>query len=602
MRAGPLAAAVLGLGAAGFVLWHALAPSAPTSGRGAGGTGPAADGRDRAVRDADDIMSAVRRGRFSAALSGVAVFLREFSAADLDPSRRAAFEEARVEAGRWGLSEALSLAESGDVEAAEAVLARALAALRGTAAEGEGDAAAARIRLLAEQAAAAAAVKARAEALVPAEKAATAARAKAAKDPEGALVDLLGTLEVVTDPDARRLLEREVEAVRKRTATKKDRDALRKRADQAIAAGDYAKAKEILKTLVEGAEAAGAEAAEAKKDAEKLDGVKELEENKEPEALAACRKGLRWLVKQQIDDGSFSLPLIGDDGKKTTDEQRKKAANRIGLTALASLALLGHVRYDITDEFEAPLDKSLAWLLAAQQKDGSFSRNLYENSIAALVLVEADRLLHRGEMKPAAVKALTWLQDAQNSDGGWRYVPRTPPSDMSVTGWALQALLHAKLGDYEIRQNSLDLGITYIDRMTDPTTGRVGYMTTGSGSDAMTAAGLFCRLRFSQGPEDPRVSAGAEQLLRKLPGANWKNSAYGLFYASDAMSRLGGRWWTKWAPALKKHLLDAQLKEGDSAGAWPSAGDDWGKRADVGPIFVVSLNCISLENFFEHRD
>ena len=66
------------------------------------------------------------------------------------------------------------------------------------------------------------------------------------------------------------------------------------------------------------------------------------------------------------------------------------------------------------------------------------------------------------------------------------------------------------------------------------------------------------------------------------------------------MSRLGGAYWAKWGPGLKKLLLETQSKEGAAAGSWPAAGDPWAQRP--GQVFVVALNALSLENFFEHRE
>jgi hypothetical protein len=620
-RAGLLAAAAGGLLAAGGLAWMALrspaqAPEVRRSPQGA------ARLLDAAAREAEDIIAAVRDRKLSSALAGIVAFLARFAPVDLGPERRAAFDEARVEAGRWGLAEAESLARQGDATASEAVLARALRALSGTAAEEEGAAAAREVRALLESLYAGAAAKARGEALAPVEKAVAEARAKAAKGlPEEALADVLGLIPATTHPDARKALEAEAAALRRRVAAKKERAALRKKADDAISRADYEGARKILRALVDGA-GEDADAAETAKDKERLDGVKELEENKEPETLAACRRALRWLVKQQLSDGSFSLPAKGDDGKAISDDQRQKAGNRAGLTGLAALALLGHVRYDITDEFAPSLGRAVAWLLRSESAAGTFSTSgvqVYENSVDALVLVEADRLLHRSEVKPAALKAVVWLQNAQNSDGGWRYRPQAPPSDMSATGWALQALLHARMGDYEVTteeeqaalakgetprprlQGSIDLAFSYLDRMTDAG-GRTGYQYTGQGSTAMTAAALFCRLRNGMGPDDYRVRLAADLVLKNPPSAKWGDSCYALFYASDAMSRLGGNWWAKWAPGLKKTLLESQVKEGDAAGAWPSAADPWGKRQDVGPVFVVSMNALALENFFEHRE
>ena len=68
----------------------------------------------------------------------------------------------------------------------------------------------------------------------------------------------------------------------------------------------------------------------------------------------------------------------------------------------------------------------------------------------------------------------------------------------------------------------------------------------------------------------------------------------------DAMSRLGGSWWRKWAPPLKKALLDSQNKKGDAEGSWPTAQDSWARNA--GAVYHCAMNALSLENFFEHRE
>ena len=212
-------------------------------------------------------------------------------------------------------------------------------------------------------------------------------------------------------------------------------------------------------------------------------------------------------------------------------------------------------------------------------------------------------MLRRSEVRPHAVAALAWLQDAQNVDGGWRYQPRKPPSDVSVTGWALQALLHARSAGYEVRAGVIESAFQYLDRLTDPVTKRTNYNVSEAGKPSMTAVALFCRLRDSRGPEDDSVRLAADVLLQTPPDRHeMKNSAYALFYASDAMSRLGGEWWRKWAPPLKKTLLEAQVKKGDAEGAWPTANDQWARGRDSGPVYLAALNALSLEYFFEHRE
>lgn len=612
-RVAVLAAVGAALLAAGALGWTAL--------RGApGGSAPSRpSGKDRprtpAEREAEDVVDAARRGRLSAALAGAASFLASHEPSDLagDPDLRSTFEEARVEAGLWGLREAETLAATGDAAAAAAVLAKAVLVLEGTAAGGEAAAAGSRVRealaarraMEEERRRREAEERARKE-REPAEQALAAARARAeAGEDEQAIRDLAAALRAAKDPEVRRLLAEEITALKKAIAESSDRRNLRRRADEALARGDYRRAREILQQL--GGMGDGGDAGAAARDRERLAALKELEENDEPEALAALRKALRWLARQQAAEGSFSIPLVRDaQGAVQNEAQAKQAKFRVGITGLAALALLGHVRYDVRDEFEAPLAKSLAWLVGAQKGDGTFGTNgLYEHSIATLALVEADRLLHRNDLKPAAAKAILWLQDARASDGGWRYGFRPPMADVSVTGWALQALLHARAGGYELRERIVEDAFGYLDALTDFPTGGVRYdATKPNPSPSMTAVALFCRLRNAMGPKDEVVAKAAESLVAKVPGGKgWKSDCYFVFYASDAMSRLGGTYWKRWGPGLRKALLAGQVAEGDAAGSW-RAGDDVraGMAGDSATLFLCAMNALSLENFFEHRE
>ncbi len=573
-------------------------------GPGAGDPAPAARPRSSLSplrREAEDILDAVRRGRYSSALSGIASLLARHDPADLDGDLAGPFAAARLEAGRWGLSEAPVLAEGGEAAGALDLLRRSAAALAGTPGEGEVAAAEERVRGILDRRRAEEEARAAREAREPADRAVASAREAAGKGGTAkALESLRAALRATTDPAARKVLEGEVAALAARLAGERTRAGRRKAADAALAKGEYGKAREILSGLAAEPGEGEAAKAEAARDAERAEAVKDLEENREPEALAAVRKALRWLVKQQLPDGSFSVSLVDASGRKPTEEERKRARHRTGITGLCALALLGHVRHDVTDEFAAPLDRALAWILAARQKDGSFSRNLYEHSLCTLALVDADRLVRRSGVREAAQGGIAYLQDAANLDGGWRYTAKSPPSDVSVTGWALQALLHARLGAYEVNPQTVDLAFAYLDRMTDPLSGKTGYLVVGGGSLAMTAATLFCRLRNGMGPSDEAVAKAADLLLRTPPKPGWSETSYHLYYASDAMSRMGGKWWKAWAPALKKHLLSTQVAKGDDEGAWPTAGDRWAQ--DAGAVYLAAIHALCLENFFEHRE
>ncbi len=587
--------------AAALAAWT-LAPGAPADARGGGsGTGPApasAAPATRAARELAAVLDALREGRHPAALAGMVALLSRPGWEELEAASATALEDARLDLVRWALEEAEELARAGEGDAAAALLARAERCLAGLPADGDIDAARARIRGLL-------AVLEERRRVVPAVEDTLApeiarVRELGARDPAAGLAEVEKALAAEKDPARRRRWAAEAEALRAAQAGRARRARLRQKADAAVRKGDFQSAGRFLADAIQDAKGDPTAAAdEAAKDAERKAGLEDLEENGEPPVLAAVRTALRWVVKQQLPDGSFGWTAVEEKEKGLPEGKRNSHPQIQGLTALAGLALVGHARHDFTDEFEAPLDRALDWILSRQRKDGSFPGSMYDHAISTLLLVDADRYLVRPRVRAAVPGALLFLQDARNTDGGWRYQPRSGGSDVSVTGWASQALLHAHLGRWEVPQEVLDGALSYIDRMTDPA-GRVGYTDPGRGTLAMTATALFCRLRFGQGLVDERVRAAADLLAASPPKPGWKETSYHLFYASDAMSRLGGTYWKQWGPALKKYLLDAQVKEGDAAGAWPSAGDRWAER--TGSIYLAAMHALALENFFEHRE
>jgi len=100
-----------------------------------------------------------------------------------------------------------------------------------------------------------------------------------------------------------------------------------------------------------------------------------------------------------------------------------------------------------------PRDRGVDWLLRAQEKDGSwFGRwgvnHVYGTGAAVPALVAAGIPAHRPEIR----RAVRWLEEHQNPDGGWgedirsytdpRWIGRGT-STASQTAWALLALVAA---------------------------------------------------------------------------------------------------------------------------------------------------------------
>jgi squalene-hopene/tetraprenyl-beta-curcumene cyclase len=122
------------------------------------------------------------------------------------------------------------------------------------------------------------------------------------------------------------------------------------------------------------------------------------------------------------------------------------------------------------------LGRGVAWLLGAQEADGSWfgrwgANHVYGTGAAVPALVAAG--LDPGHR--AVTAAVRWLENHQNDDGGWgedlrsyreaRLVGRGP-STASQTAWALLALLAAGAGTEH--GGAIDRGVAFLTRTQRP--------------------------------------------------------------------------------------------------------------------------------------
>jgi hypothetical protein len=167
-----------------------------------------------------------------------------------------------------------------------------------------------------------------------------------------------------------------------------------------------------------------------------------------------------------------------------------------------------------------------------------------------------------------------------------------------------------------VDEDALIGALTWIDEVTDPGRGRVGYDTIGSVSareqgindhfptdraEAMTAVGLLSRVFLGQTPDEhPIMRKHAELMLKALP--RWDadglgSDMYYWYYGSYAMFQMGGRYWSAWNKAMKAAVLESQRKDGAHSGSWDPAGP-WGKQG--GRVYSTAMMVLCLEVYFRY--
>jgi hypothetical protein len=326
------------------------------------------------------------------------------------------------------------------------------------------------------------------------------------------------------------------------------------------------------------------------------------------DAAEAVERALLWLKAHQAEDGSWSAT---------------KPVYAPGVTGLAMLAFTGAGYSHRGDHpFPQGLARAVEYLLGIQDAEGCFGPRttqhyIYNHGIATLALTEMYALTEDARLREPVQKALDFIAEARNPYLAWRYGVRPGDNDTSVTSWMVLALRSARAVRgrpmFAIDETAFEGALAWVDKMTDPDYGRVGYITRGSGparpsemiarfptdkSEAMTAAALVMRLHAGQDPKRPEIQKGLALVSRLPPVWNPGDGSidmYYWFFGTLACFHAGGDTWVRWDEALRAALLPSQRRDGDATttlGSWDPI-DPW--SSDAGPVYSTALMAICLE-------
>jgi hypothetical protein len=308
-----------------------------------------------------------------------------------------------------------------------------------------------------------------------------------------------------------------------------------------------------------------------------------------------------------------------------------RAAYDVGVTGLALCAFLGAGYTNrVQHPFSVTVAKGLQYLKSVQDPEGCFGPRtnqhyVYNHATATLAMVEAYGMTGSPIFLGSAQKALDFVAISRNPYFAWRYGVKPGDNDTSVTGWMTMALTSAKrINERALRQGRPEplvideeafQGIrAWIDKVTDPDYGRVGYIARGSGparpqemvdrfpaekSESMTAVAILTRVFLGEDPRTSEMIQKGVELLRRLPPtwnpADGSIDMYYWYYGTLAMFQVGGDAWRQWSRALGQAVHTSQRTDGDPCqyqGSWDPI-DPWGP--DGGRVYSTALMCLCLE-------
>ncbi|MEO6597667.1 MAG: prenyltransferase/squalene oxidase repeat-containing protein, partial [Planctomycetota bacterium] len=331
---------------------------------------------------------------------------------------------------------------------------------------------------------------------------------------------------------------------------------------------------------------------------------------------------LEWLARHQDSDGRWDCDgFMKHDVSGEPCSGPGNAVHDVGVTGLALLALLGDGSSLRQGRYRDQVRRAALWLRQQQEENGliggaAASDFIYDHAIAAYALCEAYGLSSYETLRPAAQKALDYLQAHRNPYGAWRYQPRDGDSDTSITGWCVLAMCSGKHFGLAVDENALRIAETWLASCTAPD-GHVGYRRAGELSarkpgrhatafppertDALTAVGLFCRYFLGQNPAEQSTMSGAAGRLRSRQ-PTWDQQTgtvdfYYWYYGTYAMFQVGGPAWRDWSKALGKAVLPTQHTSGNLKGSWDPI-DAWGE--DGGRVYSTALLALTLQVYYRY--
>lgn len=295
-----------------------------------------------------------------------------------------------------------------------------------------------------------------------------------------------------------------------------------------------------------------------------------------PDTQAAIERGLGFLARNQLTDGSFGEPTLGTG---------------VGIASLAALALMAGGNQPGRGRFGKNVARAVEYVAGmaggpnpgfltapASQAPHRLNSNpapMYSHGFGTLFLSEVCGMVpaaaRDAKLRGALEQAVAFTVFAQNALGGWRYEPQVQYADVSVTTAQMMALRAAKNAGVFVRKSVIDGGAAYIKGCQLADGGFSYWKGQGFSAFARTAASIVGL--YSAGIYEGReVERGLKYLQQFTPGRQFspreippQHYWYGQYYAALAMWTAGDDYWNSWLPAIRDDLL-AKARTG--GGTW----------------------------------
>lgn len=346
----------------------------------------------------------------------------------------------------------------------------------------------------------------------------------------------------------------------------------------------------------------------------------------------AVESGLRYLKRTQNADGSWS----SNAGKKINETyavfENGADVPHVGITSLAILAYLAGGHLPGRGPYGETLDRAVDFVLDQVQPGGFIASNktrMYSHAFATLALAELYGVTRTQLVRQKLQEAVEFTVKCQNETGGWRYVPFTKDSDMSVTVCQVVALRAARNAGIRVPRATINRALHYVitsandgsdprypagSFLYQPETqhfNRDSYALCAAGLTTMFQAGLYDDASLEKYMEEAGIRKRRALKIRTFIDYMLKQYDrvatpeyrrhyfffYGNYYAAQAMYQVGGHdpgIWAKWFRRVHDDLLATQIKRPNpdptrSEGWWVSNVDSTNAYATATALLILQF-------------
>jgi len=283
------------------------------------------------------------------------------------------------------------------------------------------------------------------------------------------------------------------------------------------------------------------------------------------------------------------------------------------LSAATAMALLPFLAAGQSPAREGPYKKTLVtgldWLAKHQAEGGDLAagakQQMYSHGLGTIVLCEAYIQSKDEALAKSAQRAVSFIEEAQNTrTGGWRYYPGEE-GDTSVLGWQVAALTSAQLAGLKVKPHTLDGANRWLKSVAKTggdgaPNGRFSYLPDSEATPVISAVGILCSQRLGLRNDDPLIANGVKFLMENQPDEKNRNLYYWL-YGTQALHNVNDKNWVEWNRRVRKILVESQDHGGCAEGSWnpdKPTRDAWSPAG--GRLMATSFSCLILEVYYRY--